>query len=235
MNIEGTYTLQAPPEDVWSYLMDQQVLSRTIPGVERLELIEKDIYSLVIHIEYAPLTGTYQGRATISEQQYPYHYQITLQGEGRYSGVSGVGHVSLSERDNKTIIAYTGTVTLGKLGARLPGSAAKGAAKLLIQQFFTALAEQLRTTSHAKVVPMQEAEWASIIKQPGGNIVVMPPSVAAEPQEKPTFVRAIVNWLALGGNDPVQQAQWERRVRRVGAISGLLLLVWIGTRLPRRR
>lgn len=235
MNIEGTYTLQAPPEDVWSYLMDQQVLSRTIPGVERLELIEKNIYSLVIHIEHAPLIDTYQGRAIISEQQYPYHYQITLQGEGRHSGVSGVGHVSLSERDNKTIVAYKGTVTLGKLGTLLPGSAAKGAAKLLIQQFFTVLAEQLRTTSHAQVVPLQEAAWASIVKQPGGNIVVVPPPVATEQQEKPTFARAIVRWLALGGDDPLQQAQWVQRVRRIGAISGLLLLVWIGTRLPRRR
>jgi len=235
MNIEGTYTLQAPPEDVWSCLMDQQVLSRTIPGVERLELIEKDIYALVIHIKYAPLVGTYQGRAIISEQQYPYHYQITLQGDGRHSGVTGVGHVSLSERDNKTVVAYSGTVTLGKLGAVLPGSAAKGAAKLLIQQFFTALAEQLRTTSHARTVPGQEAEWPAITRQPGGNIVVIPPPVTTKRQNKPTFARAVVRWLALGGEDPVQQAQWEQRVRRISTISGLLLLVWIGTRLPRRR
>ncbi len=235
MNIEGRYTLQAPPEDVWSCLMDQQVLSRIIPGVERLELIDDNTYSLVIHIKHAPLMGTYQGRATISEQQYPYHYQIAVQGEGRHSGVSGVGHVSLSERDNKTVVAYKGTVTLGKLGTLLPGSAAKGAAKLLIQQFFTALAEQLRTTTHALVGPVQQAEGLMITRQPGGTIVVMPPPVTTERREKSGFVRTIVRWLALGGDDPVQQAQWERRLQRFGAISGLLLLVWIGTRLPRRR
>ena len=235
MNIEGTYTLQAPPESVWSYLMDQQVLSRTIPGIEQLERIDNDTYSLVIHIKHAPLMGTYQGRATISEQQYPYHYQLTIQGEGRHSSVTGMGHVSLSERDNNTVVTYKGTLTLGKLATLLPASAVKGAAKLLIQQFFTSLAEQLRTASHARIVPMQEAEWAAISRQPGGTIVVLPPPSTDEQQRKKSFARSLVSWLALGGDDPVQQAQWELRVRRIGVISGLLLLIWIGTRLPRRR
>ena len=37
MEIEGTYTLQASPEEVWQCLMDTQVLRSAIPGVEQLE------------------------------------------------------------------------------------------------------------------------------------------------------------------------------------------------------
>ena len=235
MDIEGTYTLQASPEDAWSYLMDPQVLLRTVPDLERLEQIDKDTYALTMHIKYAPLKGTYQGRVTISEQQHPYHYRMTIQGEGRHSAITGAGHVSLSERDNNTVIAYKGSLTLGKLGTLLPHAVVKGTAKLLVQQFFTALAEQLRTASHARIVPIEEANWASIVKQPGGNIVVLPSPAVAEQQERPTLARSIVRWLALGGDDPVLQMQWEQRVRRISVVSGLLLLVWIGMRLPRRR
>src|SRR5256885_13676838 len=37
MIIEGTYTLQATPEDVWRCLMDEQILRSAIPGLESLE------------------------------------------------------------------------------------------------------------------------------------------------------------------------------------------------------
>ena len=36
MDIDGTYTLQAPPEVVWNLLMDQDMLQHTIQGMERL-------------------------------------------------------------------------------------------------------------------------------------------------------------------------------------------------------
>ncbi len=45
MDIEGTYTLQAPPEEVWGCLKDQQVLQRTIPGVERIEALSEEKYA----------------------------------------------------------------------------------------------------------------------------------------------------------------------------------------------
>ena len=41
MDIDGTYTLQAPPEVVWNLLMDQDLLQHTIQGMERLEQTEK--------------------------------------------------------------------------------------------------------------------------------------------------------------------------------------------------
>src|SRR5436309_12438179 len=145
MDIEGTYTLQASPEDVWQCLMDQQVLRRAIPGVEQLELIGENKYNITVHIRQTPLIGTYHGHATVTEQHYPYYYTIAIEGEGGPGTISGEGVVHLNERDENTVVAYKGILNLGKLGTLLPPPLVKGTAKLLLQQFFTALAEHLRT------------------------------------------------------------------------------------------
>src|SRR3989442_10392534 len=83
MDIEGTYTLHASPEDVWQSLMDRQVLLRTVPGIEQLEQLDKDTYAIAMHMKQASLIGTYHGHVTVTEQHYPYHYRLIIDVEGR--------------------------------------------------------------------------------------------------------------------------------------------------------
>lgn len=231
MDIEGTYTLQASPEDVWQCLMDQQVLRRAIPGIEQLELIGENKYNITLHIRQTPLIGTYHGQATITEQHHPYYYSIAIEGEGGPGTISGEGVVHLNERDANTVVAYKGILNLGKLGTLLPPPLVKGTAKLLLQQFFTALAEHLRTLPHSS--PIIEVTEPDLDKanprQFERHIAIL--SANAEPT---TLLHNLVHELNLGGGDPIQEEQWINRIRRLGMVFGLLVLVWIGTRLPRR-
>ena len=231
MDIEGTYTLQASPEDVWQCLMDQQVLRRAIPGVEQLELIGENKYNITLHIRQTPLIGTYHGHATVTEQRYPYYYTIAIEGEGGPGTISGEGVVHLNERDENTVVAYKGTLNIGKLGTLLPPPLVKGTAKLLLQQFFTALAEHLRTlvplSSTIEVAEPDQDRATS--RQFEGHIAIL--SANAEPT---TILHNLVHELKLGGGDPTLEEQWVNRIRRVGMVFGLVLLVWIGTRLPRK-
>src|SRR5437763_13680785 len=112
MDIEGTYTLQASPEDVWQSLLDRQVLLRTLPSIEQLEQLDRDTSAIDIHVKQASLIGTYHGHVTVAEQHFPYHYRLIIDGEGRQSTLSGNGVGHLSQRDSMTIIAYKGTLNL---------------------------------------------------------------------------------------------------------------------------
>lgn len=238
MNIEGTYTLQAPPENVWQALMDQQVLLRAVPGIEKLEQISEDTYEIAMHIQHSPLRGSYNGHITISEQQYPYHYRINIEGEGRQATIHGSGSIHLNGHDQTTIIAYKGTLASNKPDPLFSPIVVKGAAKLLIQQFFSTLAGQLRTYSTEEIaltVSAEEPEDATIIRRPTGNIVVLPATTTPEIIEKVTFTRTLVRLFGLGAGDPAQEARWEMRIHRASIISGLLLLIWIGTRLPGKK
>jgi carbon monoxide dehydrogenase subunit G len=242
MNIEGTYTLQAPPEDVWQCLMNHEMLLRTVPGVERIEQAGEDSYQVWLRIKYAPLMGTYHGRVAIAEQRYPCSYRLIVEGEARQSKISASGSIDLNAHDGNTVIAYKWTLTTGRLGTLLPPRVVKGAAKLFIQQYFSALADQLRRSRRVEA-RMQEGQAISVIQQRGGDIVILPSATAAPPDPaisiahriSHNITHAIVALLKPGNADPEEQALWAQRVRRIGVVAILLMLVWIGTRLPRKR
>ncbi len=229
MDIEGTYTLQAAPEEVWQCLMDQQTLRHTVPGLERLETAGKQTYAFTLHIKHAPLRGVYSGHIVVDELRYPTSYRMTLEGEGQQSHLQGIWEIHLSTHNDNTVVAYSGTLNPGKFGAFLPPALVKGTVKILIQQFFTSLAEQLRATSYEHDTTAGEQDGASMSPAfSNGRIPIESYSYA------PTRLHTLVHQLGLGDDDPLLEEQWVARLKRIGAFSALLLLVWIGTRLPRR-
>ena len=230
MDFEGTYTLQAAPEEVWTCLMDQQTPQSSIPGIERLERLGEETYAFTIHLRHAPLGGPYSGHATIVEQRYPSSYRMTVEGEGQTGNLRGEWVVELRPYNENTVIAYRGSLHLSKAGALLPEPLLKGTIKILIQQFFTALADKLRTTTSRSFsgAPEDMHAGAELEQINSGRA-----DVSSYP-EQVTLLHRVVRWLRLGDNDPVLEEQWATRLRRLGMVSVLLLLVWVGTRLPRR-
>lgn len=230
MDIEGTYTLQSSQEDVWHCLMDAQLLRRAIPGVKRLEVLDEYKHSITLDIRQTPLVGAYRGQVMVTERHYPTDYSIMFEGEGRQSTISGQGFIQLHASGENTIVSYKGTVNLGKLATLLPAPVVKGAAKLLIQQFFLSLADQLRVMHPVSVVEAGSGSAGSVGMGSEDSSHTEADTLAAPV----TFVHRIVRLLGIGEGDFEQELVWVQRVRRYGVIAGLLFLVWVGTRLPRR-
>ncbi len=229
MNIEGTYTLQASPEDVWKSLMDRRILRHAIPGLEQLEVQDQNIYTVVMHIERAPLKGSYSGRVTVSDQDYPYQYRISMEGEGQQGPIASECIVRLDGYDENTVVVYKGSLTFDKPDTVLSTPLVKGAIKLLLQQFFLALADQLRAARPTVAYRAEARPTLPQIEQPPVHSRAHSAST-----DQSTRLHAIVHRLHLGGDDPIAEEQWVHRLRRVGITAALLFLVWIGTRLPRR-
>ncbi|GCF09054.1 CoxG family protein [Dictyobacter arantiisoli] len=235
MNIEGTYTVQARSHEVWRYLTDPELLNQTAPGITSVSSVDEHTHTITIFIDNAPFKGSHQGQITLSELQYPYHYRLSLSSEGALN-LQGVGSIHLHERDGKTIIAYKGALT-AKTTALWSPALVKGAAKLFIQQYFHALADHLRMLPGAQSVPDTQTT-SSTVSQPAGEITIVPHAHADNNEEEllPDTVSAkVVHLLHLGAANTEEQVRWERRLRRTSTITGLLVLVWIGTKLPRRR
>ncbi|TMC17652.1 MAG: hypothetical protein E6J34_18280 [Chloroflexi bacterium] len=239
MNIEGTYTLQASPEEIWHCLTNREVLLHTFPGQIQLEQVNEDLYNMSLNVKYTPLLGTYNGHVKITERQAPYYCHITIEGKGGQNTISGSGGVHLNERNGNTVIAYKGTLVISKHNAPLPATVVKGAAQLFSQQFFASLENQLRASlrvgaTHANATLYTTNEGVSVIQQPLGNIVVLPPVSIEEYAETAPLAVKLARFCKLGDGDPEQETLWAKRIRGAGLISGLLLLVWLGTRLPGR-
>jgi carbon monoxide dehydrogenase subunit G len=221
MNIEGTYTFQAQSKVIQERLKDQETLRRVIPGLEQLERVGEDRYEVAIHIKYAPLEGSYRGYITISRSDDA--YRCIIESNGDTDTFSGSGSIQFYENGKNTTLIYKGTLAINRRGTQLSPAVTRGAAKLLMQQCFSALANQLYTNT-----PSAE----EVVGNNGHQDIFISLPESARPTP---IAQGIVHRLGLGAENPLQQRIWANRVRRIGLISGFLLLVWIGTRLPPRR
>ena len=223
MNIEGTYTFQTKLTEIRQSLAKQDVLRHAIPGLEQLEAVEKNRYTVAIHIKYLPLSGTYQAQVSTTEDQRPASYRFSIESTNAPNTITGIGTIQLHEQGDNTTVTYKGTLTLSKSGTRLTPAVTRGAVKLLIQQFFTSLSDQLRV-DHASVTENSPASDSILLQLPPVD------------QEAPSSLAfKIVRLLRLGKNNALAEMVWTERIRRVGLTSGFLFLVWIGTRLPRKK
>jgi carbon monoxide dehydrogenase subunit G len=254
MHIEGTYTLLAPPERVWHGMRDQQILLHAVPGIKEIEALDERTFAISLTMNQEPFIGNYQGKLTISEQQFPYHYRIAIQGTNDQGQFRGEVSIHLQDRDHSTIVAYIGTVHLASSEQPTSATLARGAAKLLIQQFFIALDDELQAIdaldadlaavierydvySVAGTTGMQNKNGLILKREAANPVTAIPPQsppVIAVSEQSGIF-STIVHLLGLGHGEPEQEQIWTRRLRRAGTIASLLFLVWVGTRLPRPR
>ena len=248
MNIEGTYTLLASPEGVWHAILDRHILLHTIPGIKKIEAIDEHTFAITLTLDQAPFVGNYKGKLTILEQQAPYHYRIAIEGENEQGHFHGDISIHLQEREASTIVTYTGALHSDATEQVSSMTLARGATKLLIQQFFTALDDQLHTNTEQvddftitiKQYDAYSTTGAVGIKSKNGALLKrdVPNDIvfnSQQPAEQKGIFYRLAHLLRLGKGELEQERVWAYRLQRAGTISSLIFLVWVGTRLPRRR
>lgn len=146
MDIAGTYTFSAPPDRVWTLLMDPQVISSCIPGCEAFEPAGEDRYIVRLNVALAAITGSYEGTIVLSDKVPSTSYTLTADGQGRPGSVKGTAAISLRPEGDATIVDVRGTVQaagpVARVGQRLIGSVSK----MMMGRFFTCLQGKLTSS-----------------------------------------------------------------------------------------
>jgi carbon monoxide dehydrogenase subunit G len=147
MNLEGSHLLPAPRDRVWAAFTDPAILARCTPGCERLNLIGPDEYEAILKVGVAAVKGTYKGKLGITEKTPPTGYTLKIEGNGAPGFVRGVGRLTFEEQDGGTRVTIKGEAQVGGLiaavGQRLLGSATR----MLLEQFFSAMEQEISQSS----------------------------------------------------------------------------------------
>ena len=143
MKITGSYTIDAPREQVWAALNDMEVLARIVPGCERLEQTGENEYVGTVKIGIQSIKGTYSGKIRLEDIQPPQHYKLVASGRSASGVVDGSGTVDLAEQDGKTILTYGGDAQIGGTLASVGQRLIEGASKQMINQSLKALVQQI--------------------------------------------------------------------------------------------
>lgn len=191
MKISGSYTIDAPREEVWAALNDIDVLARVVPGCERLEQTGENEYEGQVKIGIQSIRGTYSGKIRLEDIQPPSHYKLVASGKSANGVVDGAGTVDLEEQDGKTLLRYGGDAQIGGVLASVGQRLIEGASKQLINQSLKALAEQVARRRAPAAEPVAAAPAA--------------PNPPAE-QQAPTGVLAEAAVAAPTGGEAVPSA-----------------------------
>jgi len=139
MDLNGTYTFDAPPARVWDLLMDPAVISSCIPGCQGMEPDGEDRYKVKLTVAIAAITGGYEGTVAITDKVQPTSYRLTVEGQGKPGFAKGNSAITLRAEGDKTVVDVSGTVQTGgpiaRVGQRLIG----GVSKMMLDKFFACL------------------------------------------------------------------------------------------------
>ncbi len=147
MKIEGSYDISAPRAKVWAAFLDQARLAAAIPGCEKLEAIGEGEYRATLKIGIAAVKGTFEGKVRLSDLEPPTRYRMTVEGSGGPGFVRGEAAMELSDVEGGTRVTYSADVQVGGLIASVGQRMLGGASKMLLDQFFSRMTDQLQSSS----------------------------------------------------------------------------------------
>lgn len=145
MKIEGAYVIPAPREAVWQYLMNPDVLARSIPGCEKLVPNSDGSYHAEMKIAISAVKGVYRGRVEILDTVAPERYRMKVEGQGTSGFVKGQGTLTLSDDGAAgTKISYTGDAQVGGVIANVGQRLIQAATRQMVNHFFQQFAGQVQ-------------------------------------------------------------------------------------------
>jgi 2-furoyl-CoA dehydrogenase large subunit len=148
---EGNAKVATAPGDVWTMLLDPATLAAVIPGCRGVKKISDTEYTVDVMIGVGPVRGRYRARIVLSDLDRP--NGVTLQGtaEGALGFGSAKGRITLASAVNSgTLLHYHYDAEIGGKVASIGGRLLDGTVRLIIGQFFAALARQAGSDAHTE-------------------------------------------------------------------------------------
>ena len=133
---------------VWRALNDPEVLKSSLPGCDRFEAVDDQVFDMRVTAKIGPVKATFNGQISLQNLNPPHAYEIVGEGKGGVAGFAkGSAKVVLDAvTDNgsaATQLRYQVSATVGGKIAQLGGRLIDGAARKMAQDFFTQFVRQL--------------------------------------------------------------------------------------------
>ena len=137
----GSAEVAASREEVWRMLLDPATLEAIIPGSHGVEKVSETYFTADVTLGVGPVQGRYKADIQLSDLDEP--NAVTLSGKtvGALGSGEGSGRVTLEDLGGgRTRISYSYEAGIGGKVASVGGRLLDGAARVVIGQFFKALA-----------------------------------------------------------------------------------------------
>ena len=139
---QGEAQVAASPEAVWAMLLDADTLTSIIPGSHGVQKLSDTHFKAEVTLGVGPVTGRYKADIRLSDLVRPQSVTLTGVVTGALGDGRGSGRITLTPNGKGTILSYDYDAEIGGKVASIGGRLLDGAAKMVIRQFFAALARK---------------------------------------------------------------------------------------------
>jgi carbon monoxide dehydrogenase subunit G len=145
MDMIGNRQLATSQAQVWEALNDPEILKACIPGCEKFERVEDNVYSVGVALRIGPVAAKFSGTVKLMDIQPPQSYALQFEAQGGVAGFGkGESKVTLTPNDQGCDLSYTVHSKVGGKIAQLGQRLIDGAAKSLAEDFFKRFDEELQ-------------------------------------------------------------------------------------------
>ena len=148
MELSGSVTIAAPPQQVWQALNNPEILRQCIPGCEEVQQISPEEMHARVLLRMGPVRARFAGKVKMTDIRPLQGYTLNFEGSGGSAGFAkGHSVITLKAVGNSTQLDYTAQATIaGKLG-QIGGRLIDASSKQLADKFFANLKANLADDS----------------------------------------------------------------------------------------
>ena len=157
MDMQGSRTLPVTQAQAWEALNTPDILKACIPGCDKFELTEPNVYAVGVSLKVGPVAAKFSGKVSLMDIVPPTSYALQFEAQGGVAGFGkGTANVALSGHENGCELNYTVHSQVGGKIAQLGQRLIDGVAKNLSEEFFQRFENEL-----VKLHPLTEGAIAA--------------------------------------------------------------------------
>jgi carbon monoxide dehydrogenase subunit G len=162
MLIEETFSVRAPIQQVWDFLLDIPSVSRCLPGCEEATGLDENTYQGILAARVGPVAARFKGKLTVTERVAP--RRLVARGEGNDTRTASRARANVTLElsqvtDTTTAVVRADVDVTGKLG-QFGHAMIREQAKIIFGQFTECARDHLEASAATGRVAADAAQPA---------------------------------------------------------------------------
>ncbi|MGZ4150356.1 MAG: SRPBCC family protein [Actinomycetota bacterium] len=140
MLIENEFTVAAPADRLWAYLLDVEKIAPCMPGAELTEVVDDHNWKGKLHAKFGPVSMSFAGTVTMESRDDEAH-KVVLRAKGMEQKGKGAADASVTSwleaghGEAETTVKMQADITLSGAAAQMSRGLLPEISKKLTQQF----------------------------------------------------------------------------------------------------
>jgi hypothetical protein len=173
MLIENEFTVTAPTEDLWAYLLDVEKIAPCMPGAELTDVVDDTTWKGKVNVKFGPVALAFAGTVTIQERDDAAH-RVVLAAKGMEQKGKGAANASVTSwlepgDAGVTIVKMQADIVLSGAVAQLSRGLLPEVSKKLTQEFADCLEHNMSVDASRTDAVAPAVEPVASAAQPAGE------------------------------------------------------------------